>query len=291
MLTVALDDRRSEAALGGLPRRVPLSHGALTALAERCAVPLPWRTGAAGLAASLGDHPSHDGSQPDVMAELVAAGLLDSGGSVSGEVVTALTRLVVADVAVDITLALRRPSGATAQLSAWHRLNSAQVTTLTSTLDGAELCWSELGWWWAALSALADVPTRPGEADGPTPGLCLPWELLLAAGTSVRERRDELLPLLAGRFPGEVTVDGVAVDRGRVLDELGVLARAPLGRLQVCVIGGSGRLGIISWLHFSDGWRELVPARSGQAPSVRVDAVAPAALAARVAALATRVRP
>jgi hypothetical protein len=291
MLTVALDDRRPEATLDGLPRRVPLSHGALAALAETCAVPLPWRTGAAGLAAALGDGPAVDTPRSDVTAELVAAGLLDGGDSVPGEVATALTRLVVADVAVDVTVALRRPSGATAQLSAWHRLDGAHVTTLTSSALGAELGWSALGWWPAALSALVDVPDRPGETGGPTPGLCLPLELLLAAGTAVRERRDDLLPLLADRFPGEVTVDGAAVDRRRVLDELGALSRAPLGRLQVCVTGGSGCLGIISWLHFADGWRELVPARTGQAPSVRVEPVAPGALPGRVAGLVARVRP
>lgn len=287
MLNVALGDRTGTT-LAGLPRRVTLSHRAVAALAERCGVELPWRTDAAGLAAALGDR-APEANGPDVTAELAAAGLLDGTG-VADEVVAAMTRLAASEVAVDLTLVLRRPSGAAAQLSAWHRIHGARVTTLTSTVERAELGWSAIGWWPATVSALVDVTVPPGGGRGPVPALCLPMELLLAAGTALRERRDDLLPLLVDRFPDGVTVDGVVLDRRRVLAELAVLAGPPHGRLQAVVTGGTDRIGIVSWLLFPDGWRELVPLRAGRSPLVRVDRVAPTALAARVAGLATRVR-
>ena len=245
---------------------------------------------AADLARALGDRAPRAGDPAtDPAAELAAAGLVD-GGRLPGDVALALGRLSQAEVAVDLTLTLRVPSGA-AQLSAWHRVLGSDVTAVVSSAEGAELSWFGLEWWPTLLTALAGG-SLPSTCDGTGPAarLCLPLELLLAADAAVRDHHDELLPLLFGRFPDAVTVDGAVLDQDGAREQLAVLAREPTGRLQVVVAGATRRIGILSWLRFADGWRALQPVRATGSPLVRLDPVTPPALAARVAWLAMAVR-
>ena len=264
MVTAALDEPVRERAWAALPRRVVLSHLALETLAVAGGVRVPWR---------------------------IEAKAMDVGARIPGDVAAALARLTRAEVAVDLTLALRRPSGAATQLSSWHRVVGSDVTAVTSTPSGAELSWFGLDWWPTVLTALAagSLPAT-AEATGPAARLCLPLELLLAACTAGRGHHDELVAALAGRFPGAVTVEGAVLDQDGAREQLEVLAHEPLGRLQVVVAGVTRRLGILSWLRFPDGWRAVQPVRGGPSPLVRLDPVDTAALAARVAWLTMEVR-
>ena len=278
MVTVVLDEAGRERAWAALPRRVTLSHAALETLAVAGGVRVPWRTGA------------KPRSTVDPAAELAAGGLV-VGARIPGDVAAALARLSQAEVAVDLNLTLRCPSGVATQLAAWHRVVGRDVTAVASTTEGAELSWFGLDWWPAVLTALAEG-SLPVTADGTGPAarLCLPLELLLAACTAVRDHHDELVAALAQRFPGAVTVEGAVLDQDGAREQLEMLAREPTGRLQVVVAGVARRVGILSWLRFPDGWRAVQPVRGGVSPLVRLDRVDPAALAARVAWLTMKVR-
>jgi len=265
MVTVALDEAGLERAWAARPRRVTLSHAALETLAVAGGARVPWRTGAKAM---------------------------DVGARIPGDVAAALARLSQAEVAVDLNLALRCPSGVATQLSAWHRVAGSDVTAVASTTEGAELSWFGLDRWPAVLTALAEASLRDtADGTGPAAGLCLPLELLLAASTAARDHHDELVAALAQRFPGAVTVEGAVLDQDGAREQLEVLAREPIGRLQVVVAGVTRRIGILSWLRFPDGWRALQPVRGGGSPRVRLDPVDPAALAARVAWLTMEARP
>ncbi len=122
----------------------------------------------------------------------------------------------------------------------------------------------------------------------------MPYELLLASGPAVREARPGVLAELLERHRGRVLgPDGTALTPASAAEQVVLLHTGERGRLQVRVAGGrrreedgrERRLGLVTWVLFDDGWRELAPAPSAGEPAVVVRAVEPARLGGIVARL------
>jgi hypothetical protein len=139
------------------------------------------------------------------------------------------------------------------QLRSWQRLRGDRVTTLSAAgSDALELAWFDGHHWDAQLSRAATV-AAPDVGPPPPPATEAPFELLVT---------------------------------GRAGHRLGRSA----GRLRVVVAGRRG-VGLLSWVLYGDGWRELTPYVERGAAMVRVRAVDPGDLGARVARLVRGARP
>ncbi|MFN8195420.1 MAG: hypothetical protein U0R80_14190 [Nocardioidaceae bacterium] len=276
-----------------LRRRLRLSRAAVERLAARAHVPLPWDLAASrtDLAAALGDPPPAPATEGEPDTELRRSGLLLAGEELHPDVAAALLTFARPEVFVDLTLALPRPAG-TAQLAAWHRLAGGRVTALTATARACELAWFDVGWWHRALVRLVAAPRPEPDRPAPSDGLRLPLELVLGSGEALRTQREDVLAELLSRFGSQVTVDGTVVTPQGAREVLRALHLGVQGRLQAVV--GSGetrRIGLVGWLLFSDGWRELAAEARRPSPLVSVGAVRPEALGTRVARLVAGVRP
>ena len=127
----------------------------------------------------------------------------------------------------------------------------------------------------------------------------MPYELLLASGSAVREARRDVLAELLERHRGQVfghdgaSLTPVAMTPAAVAAQVVLLHTAERGRLQVRVVDGrrrdeeprERRLGLVTWVLFDDGWRELAPAPSSGEPVVVVRTVEPDRLGGTVARL------
>lgn len=265
MPTVTLTRDGSAPAHATLPRRLRLSRAATERLAASTGTPLPW--------------------EPAVPATAPA------DGSVDPDVAAALAGFARPEVFVDLTLALVR-DGRVDQLDAWHRLAGGRVTALAATGEACELAWYDVRWWQPALTALVARPRPDAARPSPRPGLVLPLELLLASGDAHRTGRQDVLAELLARYGGPVADERGRLGEAETREELRTLHTGVQGRLQVVVTSAERRtLGLVSWLLFADGWRELEPRRAGGPPLVALASVPPSALGARVARLVSAVRP
>lgn len=296
--------------------RLQLSSAALELAAAIAGVHLPWqelaRPATGSLEAALGPtRPDTDevSDTVDPALELRRAGLLDGPPDGAGPhpwLRSLLLLLAGGEVRVDADLVVRRRTAAhgAVRLRSWHRLHGDRFAAV-STTDGRTV---ELGWgadaaWPAVLTHLATVqaePTAvPGLPSAPGTTVELPWDILLASGRAVRERRGDLLRELAARAAGRTWVaDGDGTESRLasatdIAEQLQLLHLTVRGRLQVTVggVGGDGprRLGLVSWLLFPDGWRSLVPVPAEE-PRVLVRSCRPQRLAVEVAAQVTGVR-
>ncbi|MGI8646210.1 MAG: hypothetical protein ACR2JD_07820, partial [Nocardioides sp.] len=137
----------------------------------------------------------------------------------------------------------------------------------------------------------APAPTTP-----PAAYLRLPYELLLGAGAAYRLQRPAVLAELLERHHGRVTGrDGTVFAPGGAADQLHRLHTHERARLQLTVTGvatdGSRSVGLLTWVLFADGWRELVPTTTAGEPMVVVRLVAPADLGRLVTRLVAGAQP
>ena len=279
--------------------RYPMSVEALETLARTDRHPAALARPGRGvrMARKLGGTTHPRPATASAAAELARSRLL-TDSSVHAELAAALAGFADPLAHVDLDLALRRPAG-TVRLHSWQRLHTTGVTAVTAAGDTVELAWWPDAHWAAELartvtpagpSTRAAAPTRRGT---PAAYLRLPYELLLASGPAVREARAEVLAELLERHRGRVLgPHDRALTPASAAGQVVLLHTGEQGRLQVRVAGGrrreeerrQRRLGLVTWVLFDDGWRELAPAPAGEA-AVVVRAVEPARLGGTIARL------
>ncbi len=311
-VTVAVSPQPgSDARLGGLPVRLPLSRCAVEWLADTAGIRLPWQradepvdTLASRLSSTA--HTSAPTTAPtepdDPVTELSGLGVLADGG-VRPSVLAALTTFAQAPITVDLDLSRREPKAPPgfAQLRAWHRWSGDRVSWITTTGGCFELAWCDLTWWHHQLTAVVsdetdvDVTEAADEHAGtpPAPDLTVSLPLLLASGECLRRGREDLLAELlrqhvdGARAPLPLTPVDTQAQLRRVHGSV-------TGRLRATVAGygpgGDRRLGVVSWLRYADGWRALTPLSRPEGPWVRLAPVPRQQLAAEVARLVHGVR-
>jgi hypothetical protein len=226
--------------------------------------------------------------------ELARSALL-SDGTVHADLAAALAGFADPIAHVDLDLALRHPAGTT-RLNSWHRRHGAGITAVTLAGGSVELAWWPDARWAAELARIVTPsgPTTPAPAlprvGPPAAYLRMPYELLLASGPAVRERRAGVLSELLERHRGRVIGhDGTALTPASANEQVVLLHTGERGRLQVSVAGTGRRLGLVTWVLFDDGWRELTPAPYAGEPVVVVRSVEPARLGGIVARLVAAV--
>ncbi len=285
---------------GPAPVRYPMTVAALEVLARRTGALLPWaHVGSAGasLARALGDAaPATTGPASaggDGARELSRLGLVD-GDDVHADAVTALDGFTHPLALVDLELGVRSVSG-TARLRSWQRRHVDGITAVTAAGHDVELAWWPVGEWPAELARTVAAPpagagaraTRDDEPGPPAAYLRLPYELLLASGAALREGRSGVLAELLERHRGRVTGrDRTVLAPASVADQVVRLHTGERGRLQVSVTGSEPArrgVGLVTWVLFDDGWRELMPAPGAGEPYAVVRSVAPTSLGGTVA--------
>ena len=289
--------------LHGLPRRVALTLPELILAAGAAGgAPLPFEIAdrpAGALEDRLGQ--GRDSAEDAARAAALAAlhdpaetlgrrGLLVDGRLAEGPA-GALGLLATPRLALDVDLAVGRT-----RAKAWHRSAGGALATL-STIDGIvfELTWCATEHWPAEI---ARIPVLPEEVRlHPTilpDSLCLPYELVDAAGEAVQSGRSDLLPVLASHHAGRVQDD-----TGRPLSEVELTAALAAvvidarGRLRVLAADVSGEetteVGVVSWVLLADGWRALRPQAGVEHPLVELRAVRPGDLAVELAGVLVEV--
>lgn len=281
-----------------VPCRFTLTTAGLTKLAAASGTPLPWpdHRGGVDLAARLGA-PAHAGSAQsasDPLAELAGLGLL-AGDGPHPVVAAALRVFAEPEAVVDLDVAIGRARSARGfeQLHAWHRVAGDRVTSLSyAGGDTFELGWFGVRWWRSALARLVPPPPSTTRA-APRPGLDLPHSVWLASGGALHTHRDDVLPELAGRHAGRVRDSAGALSVGECAEQLRLVHRGVLGRAQAVAAGqrrGRRRLGLLSWLLYADGWRELTPRSVGTERRIALTVVESSRFGAQVARLVHGVR-
>lgn len=297
----------SDARLGGLPVRLPLSRCAVEWLADTAGIRLPWQQAdepVDTLASRLS--PAAPTAAPtesdDPVTELSGLGVLTDGG-VRPSVLAALATFAQAPISVDLDLS-RRAQGAPqgfAQLRAWHRRSGDRVAWLTTNGGRFELAWCDLAWWHHQLTAVVSDETDVDEAEAtgdsagtpPAPDLAVSLPLLLASGECFRRGREDLLADLqrhhvdGARAPQPLSSVDAQVQLRRVHGSVTARLRATVAGYG---LGGDRRLGVVSWLRYADGWRALTPLSRPEGPWVRLAPVPRQQLAAEVARLVHEVR-
>jgi len=266
-------------------RRHPLSLAALTDLAERTGTPLPWAAAqtswsAHALAPQMPAAPAVD---PGALTRL---GLVSDDDRVDVAAATALAVFAAPEAFVDVELGVRRTAapGGVARLRSWHRVGSGLVAAVTTAGPDLELAWWPEDRWPAELARLV-TPRRLSPGPAPAAPLRLPFELLLGAARAVREDRPAVLAELVGRSGGRVRGPGrAAYDDAGASEQVRLVHSTERGRLRI-VVTGRGILGLVSWVLFADGWRELAPTREHGEAMVELRPVRPADLGAAVARL------
>ncbi len=271
-----------------------LSRAALEQLGARSGVTWPWqrRHSRVDLDLALGGRTRAPRASDDPTGELVGARLLDAEGGVRAPVLGVLSGFARPQASVDVDLAGRRTSGAPgfAQLRSWQRLAAGRVTTLTvAGPTSAELAWFDTSGWQGELARLVRVDDTATDPP-PDPVVELPLETLLASGAALRSQRDGAFAELAARAVGQVGPDAErSWNPARTADQLRRVHEGVSARLQAVVAGpgptGRRTLGLISWLRYADGWREVTPLPRAQRPRLRLAPVSPSRLGAEVARL------
>lgn len=291
------------------PRRVRVSRRAAEALGRRLESPMPWqvarRTGPdRTLDGSMrpAPVPPHDPDDTtDPWEELGGLGLVDASGRLFPELPGALDVLARPETAVDLDLVVRRPTTGAApvaapgdgagpggstdvQLRAWHRRRAGRVTAVATAGAQVEIGWFDDRSWAAELARVAAVTS----ALAPTPparDLTLPHELMLGVGVARRTDAPRLTEELLRRHLPHMRVPEGADAR----EQVQLLHSGVVGRLRAVVSGqgddGRRKVGWVSWLLFSDGWRTLRPHVDSGVSQVGVHHVEPSALGREVARL------
>lgn len=153
-----------------------------------------------------------------------------------------------------------------------HALRGSVVETAAVDEDGMSSGRTHLAAWHPELTRLAAVAV-PGDAPlPPADAPDLPWDLVVAGGQALTERRPEVYDELVAR----------ADDRTR--HQLQRLHRSTVGRLRaVGVVPARRRVGWVSWVLVADGWRALTPYVAAGTAMVRLERRRPDDLATEVA--------
>ncbi|WP_370289915.1 hypothetical protein [Nocardioides sp.] len=180
----------------------------------------------------------------------------------------ALSAFGAAEVLIELDVALALGPTHPDRIRAWVGAHGeAAVSLATLTGVDVELAWGAVGALPEMLAHLVRLPATTRDADpeddrAPLGAFTLPVELMAAADTG--ERRDDLLPALAARFPGGSTRDGAPVDAAgaaalavRLRDGLTARLRAVVRRRD-----DSERAGLVVWLRVEDRWFSLTPGRT-----------------------------
>ena len=262
-------------------------------LAARLAgdVPLPVRVDAAGghrLADRLAGTPVSeareaiaealarvdDDGPAGARAALTLQGLLDDEGTLEPPVASALAVLATGALGALLDVAAVRASG-TARLRSWFGVTPGLVAQL-STADGLdyELAWYSPSLWISQLTRAATVePWAVAPAPMALPDYVqLPSELLAGSEKAYRERRSDLVPVMAQSHPGRVRLGEAGqvrvADVDEVLGLLATLGKACRGRLRLTTLRRDvpdAAASVAAWLLFDDGWHELRPGRDATA--------------------------
>ncbi len=205
--------------------------------------------------------------------------------------VGALGLLEDPEVRVDVDVAVDR-SGRAWRAHSWQGLRAGRVATI-STVDGStyELSWLVDAMWRPELARAATVKVSSRLVPGQQvmPDLVeIPYDVLLATGEAWHRRRADLVAELGRRLGDDLRVDGQPAD-WRPVALLGALHAETMGRLQAIVSCG-GRVGLIAWLRYGDGWRQLTPVTRDGESFVRMEKVDEFHLGVEVARLVTAVR-
>ena len=191
------------------------------------------------------------------------------------------------EVTCDIEVSVRRRGshGGWLQLHSGQALRGDTVAAVSSAGGRVEVAWWGVDEWHAQLTRAATVPVPEAAEPPPPPEFEVPLDVLLASGEAIRTHGPEVLDELVRRSG----CDDPALAR----DLLVRLHTAVVGRLLATVAardGNARRVGWVSWVLFSDGWRTLSPTRVDGRPSARIVPVQPSGLAPQVARLASVVR-
>jgi hypothetical protein len=211
----------------------------------------------------------------------------------SPEVAAAVSRLSASTLLVDLDLAVRRESGATARLQARHGLRDGSVTAIATALTHeVEVARFGLVHWQSELARCAVVTPPARSPAPPARSLELPWDLLVGTGAALARHRSEVYDVLVARAVGSVRAGAEVLDAAGCHEQVRLVHHSVVGRLRMVGAGRTpgGRRGVgwVSWLLFADGWRALTP-YAGSGPSdagramVRIEPRRPADLGLAVA--------
>lgn len=219
----------------------------------------------------------------------------------SPEVAAALSRLSGCALLLELDLAVRRGSGATARLHARHGWRDGLVTAVSTALTGqVEVARFDVVHWQRELTRSVLVVPPEGSPAPPARTLELPWDLLVGTGAALARHRPELYDVLVARAVGCVRADGETLGTAGCHEQVCRVHHSAVGRLRVVgagrSAGGRRRVGWVSWLLFADAWRALTPYVGSDAGGlrramVRIEPRRPADLALDVARWTSAVRP
>jgi hypothetical protein len=190
---------------------------------------------------------------------------------------------MTADLVVRLDLAVLHPDGIEHR-HARHELRgrSVHVVEWDGSVGVDPVTRSiEVGAWRDEIAAACVVDVQPDGPAFPPDGVLLPWDLLVATG--------------AGTHSGHPGVHAELLARaGPFAEAYDALLRATQGRLRA--IGTArGRLGWVSWVLGSGGWRALVPCTEvgpfGARAMVRLECREPGDLSTDVACWMAGSRP
>jgi hypothetical protein len=152
-----------------------------------------------------------------------------------------------AELVVRLELAVGRPGGLERR-RARHELRGRSVRVLESHQgpgDDETIRTIDVEEWRGELAAACVVDLPRGGPAFPPDGVLLPWDLLVTTG--------------AGAHSGPADVEAELLARaGSFADASLALLRATRGRLRATATA-RGRVGWVSWVLGSDGWRAMVP--------------------------------
>ena len=266
-----------------VPRRVTLSLAELIAAARLAGdVPLPIKLDLAAtdrLASRLTADDSLE-ARVEVQAAIQRADDEGPGGAVAAlsgrdlvidgalipEVTAALQVLAGGALALQLDVVALRRAG-TVPVRSWFGVQDRFVSQL-STAGGRdyELSWYDATLWVSQLERAATVEpwgTEPATVELPSL-VVLATELLLGSGKAIREHRPELVAPMVADAPAIRWGDRGsmrAADPDEALAILHTLEVACRGRLRLRSWNRTRpeAPGVLSWLLFDEGWRELRP--------------------------------
>jgi hypothetical protein len=176
---------------------------------------------------------------------------------------------VTAGIVVTLDLALTR-GGTTSWSRAVHVPHGSVVDIAVAGDDRVSTRRISVRRWAAELTETCRCVAHDRPAYPPDDSPDLPWELVVASGAALADRRAGLYAELLGRLDPAARAQ---LDR---------LHRGTVGRLRASGTAGR-RVGRLSWVLVADGWRALTPYAVGGSAMVRLERRRPEDLARQVA--------
>ena len=185
---------------------------------------------------------------------------------------------------VDVDVVVRGDRGEEPR-STRHALCGTVVHAVEAT--GLEMRSFDVAEWQHELAGICRVEAPHSASAPPSPGLEMPWDLVLGIGAALEHNRPDLYDVLVARAEGSVSVAGRPLGPAAVHAQVLRLHHTVAGRLRCTgTVPSSRRVGWVSWLLYADGWRALTPYAGGVGrarPMVRLEPRSPDDLAYDVA--------